>query len=172
MERNGLWILSSLAMAVLLLGGCKGSEREASEETLAKESYKSNGEQIYFTATSRRNEVISSEMKGMMHMRGGSLACVNCHGPDGKGRSVQMMMGTFDAPDIRYRTLTSPEHGEEGTEASSHDMEHPPYTDETIKQAITKGIDPAGHPLKSFMPRWRMSDEDLDDLIDFLKTLS
>lgn len=171
MKNNIISILSSLAVIVLLLGGCKESDRETPEKTLATESYKSNGEQIYFTATSRRNEAISAEMMGMMRMSGGSLACVNCHGPDGKGRAVQMMMGTFDAPDIRYRTLTSPEHGEEGKEASSHDMEHPPYTDETIKQAITKGIDPAGHPLKSFMPRWRISDQDLDDLIDFLKTL-
>ena len=49
--------------------------------------------------------------------------------------------------------------------------EHPPYTEETLKSAITKGINPAGEPLDEEMPRWRMSEQDLDDLVDFIKTL-
>ncbi|MBI2847543.1 MAG: hypothetical protein HYX83_00045 [Chloroflexi bacterium] len=49
--------------------------------------------------------------------------------------------------------------------------EHPPYTEGTLKKAITCGIDPAGVSLDDNMPRWRMSDEDLEDLIEFLKTL-
>jgi hypothetical protein len=40
-----------------------------------------------------------------------------------------------------------------------------------VKQAITEGINPAGEPLDEEMPRWSMSQDDLDDLIDFLKTL-
>jgi len=63
--------------------------------------------------------------------------------------------------------LTSEEHGEGGEEG----MEHEPYTDEDIKRAITEGIEPDGEPLDWPMPRWTMSDEDLDDLIEFLKTL-
>ncbi len=49
--------------------------------------------------------------------------------------------------------------------------EHPPYTDATIKQAITDGLNPAGDPLDHTMPRWQMSERDLDDLLEFLKTL-
>jgi len=48
---------------------------------------------------------------------------------------------------------------------------HESYTDETIKQAITEGVEPDGEPLDWPMPRWSMSDEDLNDLIEFLKTL-
>ena len=90
-----------------------------------------------------------------------SLACVTCHGPDGKGGQVRMMMSSFTAPDIRYSTLT----------AVSQGMDHPPYTDETIKQAITQGVDPGGNALNFPMPRWSMSDQDLNDLIGYLKTL-
>jgi hypothetical protein len=53
-----------------------------------------------------------------------------------------MMMQSFDAPDIRYKTLTS-----EGM-AHGEGEDHPPYTDETIKRTITQGVDPAGNPLK------------------------
>jgi hypothetical protein len=76
-----------------------------------------------------------------------------------------MMMRVIDVPDIRYETLTSEDHGNHGEE------EHEPYTEETIKRAITEGVEPDGEPLDWPMPRWSISDEDLDDLVDFLKTL-
>ena len=77
-------------------------------------------------------------------------------------------MATFTAPDIRYGELTSASHSEE--EEGEHG-EHPPYTDETIKRAITQGVDPGGESLDWMMPRWRMTDEQLNDLIVYLKTL-
>jgi len=129
--------------------------------------YESNGERIYFTATSNSGHPITAQMTGM-HRMGGMMACVTCHGSDGRGGPVTMMMGTFEAPDIRYHTLTETDHDESGEE---HE-EHPPYTDATIKQAITQGIDPAGDPLTWPMPRWQMSDQDLNDLIAYLKTLN
>jgi cytochrome c oxidase subunit 2 len=128
--------------------------------------YRSNGEQIYFTATSQRGTPIVSDMR-MGMMGGGMMSCANCHDPDGRGGRVRMMMRVFEAPDIRYQTLTSEEHGEEGEEG----IEHEPYTDEDIKRAITKGVEPDGKPLDWPMPRWAMSDKDLDDLLEFLKTL-
>jgi hypothetical protein len=126
--------------------------------------FSSNGEQIYFTGTSRTGPPITASMEGMHTMPSGRLACVNCHGPDGKGGVVRMMMASAEAPNIQYSELTSGEH-EGGQE------EHPAYTDETIKRAITEGVDPAGEPLDPLMPRWNMSDEQLNDLITFLKTL-
>lgn len=50
-------------------------------------------------------------------------------------------------------------------------QEHPPYTEETLKRAITRGLDPAGEPLDDLMPRWSISEADLNDLVAFLKTL-
>ena len=118
--------------------------------------YKSNGERIYFTATSSSGKPIYSQGFTMMH---GRIACVNCHGPDGRGGNVYMMMTSFEAPDITWPELTGPhEH-------------HAPYTEATIKDAITKGVEPNGEEMEIYMPRWQMADEDLDDLIDFLKTL-
>lgn len=131
-------------------------------------SYRSNGEQIYFTATSQRGTPITSDLR-MGMMRSGTWTCAACHGADGRGGTVRMMMSVFETPDIRYKTLTSGEHAEEGEEGEEH--EHEPYTDEDIKRAITEGIEPDGKPLDWPMPRWSMSDEDLDDLLEFLKTL-
>jgi cytochrome c oxidase subunit II len=75
-------------------------------------------------------------------------------------------------PDIRWLSLTASDHDHAATEDDHGDeMDHPPYTEDTLKRAILQGIDPAGEPLAWPMPRWRMGHEDLNDLIDFLKTL-
>jgi cytochrome c oxidase subunit 2 len=124
--------------------------------------YVSNGETIYFTGRNDRGERIPFDGAPMwLSTHGGS--CATCHGADGRG-GAPVMMGTEIPGDIRYSHLTEEEH-EEGEE-------HPPYTDELIKRAITLGLNPAGDPLDPTMPRWRMSDRDLNDLIEFLKMLN
>jgi cytochrome c oxidase subunit II len=128
------------------------------------QSFGSNGERIYFTGTSETGPPITSQMQEMHRMSAGRMACVDCHGPDGTGGTVRMMMSSFEAPDIRYHTLTEEEH--DGDHA-----DHPPYTDEDIKRAVTEGIDPGGQSLEWLMPRWDMTDEQLDDLLEFLKSL-
>jgi mono/diheme cytochrome c family protein len=128
-------------------------------------SFNSNGQRIYFTGTSASGEPIT--YTGGFQMMHGRLACASCHGPEGKGgRVAMMMMGSFITPDITWDNLTEEEHDE----GKGHD-EHPPYTEETLKRAITEGLDPAGEALAVEMPRWRMSEQDLEDLVRFLKTL-
>jgi len=126
------------------------------------QEYVSNGQMIYFTGRNQQGQRIPLDGAPMwLYMQGGS--CASCHGADGRG-GAPVMMGTEIPGDIRYSHLTEEEH-EEGEE-------HPPYTDELIRRAITLGLNPAGEPLDLTMPRWRMSDQDLDDLIEYLKTLN
>ena len=145
--------------------------------THLKSEFESNGEMIYYTGYNESGDLIEIEYgPRWLYVHGGS--CVNCHGADGKG-GFPVMMGFAIPSDIRYETLTSEEHGEEhGEEAGEGgagegqgEEAHPPYTDETIKRAIVEGIDPAGEPLDLTMPRWKMSDADADDVVEYLKTL-
>ncbi len=117
-------------------------------------AYASNGEQIYFTGTSQSNGPILPEMTGRRMMPPGHLSCASCHGPEGRGGKVTMMMNTFTAPDIRWSVLQK-----EG------------YTTETLKRAITEGVDEAGDPLAWQMPHWQMSDADLNDLVTYIQSL-
>ncbi|MHB8772772.1 MAG: c-type cytochrome [Syntrophales bacterium] len=123
----------------------------------AEGAFRSNGERIYFTATSERGTPITyagGPAYGGWMMMGGRLACVSCHGPDGKGgRHAMGMMGVMDAKDIRWKTL-----GKE-------------YNFEKFRLAVVKGQDPDGTELKPDMPRWNIGNDDLVDLIAFLKTL-
>ena len=150
-------------MTLLALAGCGvvGNRAGSAEGR----SFGSNGERIYFTASDASGQAITyqggpsgSSMAGGMS---GQLACATCHGSEGHGRRVTLMMQTFDAPNITWPALT-------GQDAS---MDHPPYSVETLKLAITAGVDPAGKPLKAPMPRWSMSPADLNDLEGYLQTL-
>lgn len=63
------------------------------------------------------------------------------------------MMQVMDAKDIRWSVL----EGE--------------FDADKFRLAVVNGEDPDGTQLNSDMPRWNISDEDLADLIGFLKTL-
>ncbi|MCL7475458.1 MAG: cytochrome c [ANME-2 cluster archaeon] len=129
-----------------------------------KTNFQSNGERIYYTGYNDMGERIPTTQGPMwLYMHGGG--CVDCHGVNGRG-GVPVMMGEEIPPDITYDALT----GEHGAEHGAEE-EHPPYTDETIKTAIKDGLNPAGEPLDPTMPRWQISDTELDDMLEYLKTL-
>jgi cytochrome c oxidase subunit 2 len=120
-------------------------------------AFRSNGERIYFTATSDHGTEITytggPTSSGWM-MMGGRLACVSCHGTDGRGGKHNMgMMQVMDSKDIRWSVLK------------------PEFDVEKFRLALVRGQDPDGTQLKPDMPRWNISDDDLADLIAFLKTL-
>lgn len=127
-----------------------------------KTSFQSNGERIYYTGFNDNGQHIPTTQGPVwLYMHGGS--CVDCHGVNGRG-GVPVMMGEEIPPDITYKALIiEGGHGEEEG--------HPPYTDETIKISIRDGINPGGELLDPTMPRWQMSDRDLDDLLEYLKIL-
>lgn len=114
--------------------------------------FKSEGERIFFTGSSSER-VIPFE-GGPMWLRRMGGGCVSCHGEDGRG-GIPIMMSNILAPDITYAELRK-----EG------------MTAEDIKRAIREGIDEEGDKLSWIMPRWKMTDEELDQVIDFLKELS
>ena len=126
--------------------------------------FTSNGERIYYTGISAQNGPIP-RTGGPMWVYHTGVGCVACHGVHGRG-GVPVMMGTAVPSDIRYAVLTGKEHPE-----GEEKMDHPPYTDATIKRAITQGLDPAGEPLDWTMPRWQVADQDLNDLLAYLKAL-
>ena len=132
--------------------------------------FQSNGERIYFTATSASGQLISLQ-GGTMHMRMSAAGCVACHGADRKGGRLTPKFWN-SAPDLTAAALFGV-HSDEDSDASGdgdgHD-DHDSYTEDTLRRAITDGVDPTGERLDPAMPRWFMSAEDMADLIAYLKT--
>lgn len=159
---------SAAAGLVLLLASCGSGGMH--DRVDAPESFESNGERIYFTASSESGEPIRARGGPSNAAAIHDLACADCHGEDGAGQRVTLMMETFTAPDITWQTLGAEEHGEDHEEDENGE-EHPPYTAASLKAAITSGVNPAGEQPSERMPRWEMSPEDLDDLVAYLMTL-
>jgi cytochrome c oxidase subunit 2 len=113
--------------------------------------FKSLGEQIYYTGSGIKGPIPYYGGPMWLRMHGG--ACVTCHGIKGRG-GVPVMMGTAIPADISNEAL----------------KEHH-YTAALLTRAITQGIEEEGKPLNWTMPRWQMSETDLNALIDYLKTL-
>jgi cytochrome c2 len=167
---KNLFFLTTVISFVILITGCNGKVNSVNTEgtTWGNGSFSSNGQRIYFTATSERGTEITytgGPVMGMM-MMGGRLACVSCHGVDATGGKHMMHMEIMDAPDIRLSTLSSGQHAQE-LKAESHDR----YEFDDFKNSVEYGKHPDGDILSNDMPRWHMNDSDLKDLMNYLETL-
>ena len=167
-RRMRIIAIGSLAVVVsLVLAACASHpqpvESNGTGTAWGTGAFSSNGERIYFTATSERGTAITytggpATPEGMM-MGGGSLACASCHGPDGRGGVHNMRvhnmgeMQTMTAKDIRWSALQDE------------------FDAEKFRLAVTKGQDPDGSKLNTNMPRWNIGNDDLADLIAYLNTL-
>lgn len=157
----------------LLLVGCDSNtyQNHGTGTAWGVGSFDSNGERIYFTATSERDSNIaySGGPSTSMMMMGGKLACVSCHGTDARGGKHMMHMEIMDAPDIRWSALSGEHHEEQADMKEEH--KHEAYNFEAFRNAVEGGKHPDGDELKKDMPRWKMGDADLQDLMDYLKSL-
>ena len=114
MKKSMVALISVLVMGIALssfdVNSQMGSDMMGSGQTAwGTGAFRSNGERIYFTATSERGTEImytgGPTSSGWM-MIGGRLACVLCHGPDGRGGKHSMgMMQVMDSKDIRWSVL-------------------------------------------------------------------
>ncbi len=129
--------------------------------------FQSNGERIYFTATSVSGSSISSRGGGM-HMGMMKGACADCHGADRQGGRLMPRFWKLAPALTAVALFKEKEHGK--SVADDDHGDHEGYTDKTLRRAITRGLDPSNKPLDGAMPRWLMSPKDLDDLIGFLKS--
>jgi mono/diheme cytochrome c family protein len=179
--KNNMMILLLTLAGTVMLVGCDAQRNDTARGTAwGNGAFHSNGERIYFTASSERGTAITysgGPNTGMMIM-GGDLACASCHGIDARGGEHRMHMEVMNAPNIRWYTLAG-EHQHEGTnEAHHHEIEREKgsksqqtYSFVNFRNAVEKGEHPDGDLLSQDMPRWKMSNEDLHDLADYLKSL-
>ena len=123
----------------------------------------SRGKDIYLLGSSKSGKDILAYIgDSSLEVPGSSMACANCHGMMGQGKSE----GGIDPSNITWEALTKPY----GVTHSSG-RKHPAYTARGLELAITRGVDPAGNKLLKAMPRYQMSKEDLADLVVYLKRL-
>lgn len=121
------------------------------------------GKKIYLQGVSASGKDIPAFLEDSgLDVTASVLPCVNCHGYDGKGKAE----GAIVPSDITWEALTRSYAVKLPT-----GREHPPYTEPSLRLAISTGVDPAGNKLLGAMPRYRFSREDLDDLIAYIQRI-
>lgn len=143
---------------VLLLAGCGMGMDDATD--YGARDFSSNGETIYFTGRNQSGSTITYR-GGTMHAQMHNTTCASCHGDDRQGQRLYPKFWVV-APPLTRHSLTE-EHDD------SHG-DHERYDKNSLKLAISQGLDPAGNALNTAMPRWDISDSDMEDLISFLIT--
>lgn len=156
-------------ISILLLVSCNGRYGHGSTNGgIGSAAFVSNGERIYFTGTSASGLPVSASggggSMGGMHRQMHGGGCASCHGADRQGQRLWPRLW-IKAPALSADAL----FGDDGDGHSDGHGDHASYDTNSLRRAITLGLDPAGETLDRAMPRWSMSAADLDDLITFLQ---
>jgi len=135
----------------------------AAPASFASETPETRGRQIYFEGTSAAgNEISAIVGEEAAVLPASALPCVNCHGYDGLGRPE----GGVEPTDIRWSQLVK-SYGH----VHEYGRRHGAFDEQSVGRSIISGIDPAGNRLDRAMPTYLMSQDDLDDLVAFMKVL-
>ena len=121
------------------------------------------GKQVYFEGTSPSGGEITAIVGDEAALLPGSaMPCSSCHGSDGLGRPE----GGVTPLDIRWSELVKT-YGH-----VHHDgRRHPAFDDAGVARSIIAGVDQANNVLDRSMPVYQMSQQDIDDLVAYMKVL-
>lgn len=128
------------------------------------------GRSLYMTGLSRDGSTTIAISQGQS-LPGKLFACVNCHRHSGLGTSE----GGYQIPDITAPTLFAPieiRQRELYATRTEGFYTRPAYTRETLGKAITEGIGASGKPFSTIMPRYLLTSDQTDALINYLSSLN
>ncbi len=119
------------------------------------------GKAFYLRGESSSGQEITA-MMGEIDVPATTLTCAGCHGARGEG----ITEGGVTAGDVTWSYLTKPYgHNDDGG------RRHSAFTEASFKRMLTAGLDPAGNKLAVAMPTYRMPQQDMANLIAYLKRI-
>ena len=137
------------------------SSAQAQSERRPLTPAEKRGKAFYLRGESTSGQEITA-MMGDVDVPATTLSCVGCHGARGEGKTE----GGVTAGSLVWSHLTKP-YGH------SHDngRKHGAFSEASFIRALTGGLDPAGNKLAVAMPAYRMPQQDMADLIAYLKRI-
>lgn len=148
-----VYLVKSFVVALMLL---PFTQALAGGRTLTAAQLR--GQMIYRSGTSPIAE-IRAKLHGDTIVSAQEFPCVSCHGLEGEGRKE----GGVIAPPLRWDLLAVQRFGDAFQQA------RPAYSDQSVARAFTSGTALGDRPLNANMPRYQMTDEQVDDLLSYLK---
>ncbi|MEH6650332.1 MAG: c-type cytochrome [Motiliproteus sp.] len=156
----GVFKSAALITLSTALSGCGMGMDHFDNRSTGPANFTSNGERIYFTGVGRDDSPISTS-GGNMHHDMHSSGCVSCHGADRQGGERMYPFFWIQSPALTADALF-------GDHDDGHG-DHSSYSSTSLRRAIREGVDPNGEALDSSMPRWVMGEQDLNDLVRYLR---
>lgn len=136
------------------------SHGSAAAESLSVQE--ARGKQIFQNGEGGpQNEITAVIGASGSEMPATAFPCANCHGLTGEGTKE----GGLQPPPVTWRALTTPHR----SDLTGHNRS--PYDETTVARAIREGWDASGQPLHPGMPHFKLTLEQMADLISYLKVL-
>jgi len=125
------------------------------------------GKKMYMEGVLPSGEIMTATIQEDIKLTGEQVVCGACHRRSGMGSSegqdvVPAVTGNILYQPLRLPTIKPPLPPEQRAA----------YTDETLKRAIRDGIGVDGEAFSPLMPRYSLSDAELESMVAFLKTLN
>ena len=161
-----LVVLIAIAACLIWTGPSTGqSQTTAGLTAMAKRREltleEKRGKAFYLRGESASGREITA-MMGEVDVPATTLTCAGCHGNRGQG----ITEGGVTAGNMTWAFLTKPYgHADDGG------RKHPSFTESSFVRLMTSGLDPAGNKLAVAMPTYRMPQEDMTNLIAYLKVI-
>lgn len=119
------------------------------------------GRSIFEHGIGRDGREVGGRIHGNVLLRGRAVACTSCHGQDARGGEEAFVR----VPDIRWTTLSKPFAPRRIGES------RPAYNQVTFARAIHHGIAASDATLDPTMPRFDLSQDETEALIDHLRSI-
>jgi ABC-type branched-subunit amino acid transport system substrate-binding protein len=117
------------------------------------------GKALYLRGESASGEEITALLNDI-DVPASTLSCAGCHGARAEGKTE----GGVTAGNLTWSNLTK-SYGHTHDNGRKHDA----FSETSFIRALTGGVDPAGNKLAVAMPIYRMPQQDMADLIAYLK---
>src|SRR5678816_288029 len=152
-------IVLLLIAGFLVLNGPSAVHSQIARQELTLQEKR--GKAFYLRGETASGQEVTALM-GEIEVPASTLTCAGCHGLKGEG----IIEGGVTAGPLTWSFLTKPYgHTDEG------DRKHQAFSETSFVRMLTAGLDPAGNKLAVAMPTYRMSQEDMANLIAYLKRI-
>lgn len=132
------------------------------------------GEAIYFKGMLPSGRPVQALVQGDIELNGTMGTCTNCHMKSGLG-SMEGGVLTLPTNGPRlYAPLTRQQDlpGPLMNRTMFKNTPRPAYSDASLANALSYGVDPAGRYLSETMPRYQLNEDEMRILVFYLKHLS
>jgi len=154
---------AAFALPAFFVGGPAAVAQQSSQQAQARSltPQERRGKALYLRGESSTGKEITATV-GELDVPASTMPCAGCHGLRGEGKTE----GGVTAGNITWSNLLKPYGHTHPT-----GRKHGPFGEASFIRAVANGQDPDGNELQSAMPRYKLSPEEMADLIAYLKRI-